>query len=386
MPRLALDLVEEYRNDDTNGTVSPVRLTGACYVLCAFDIGLHIDLDEAASRLERYSKRGELLRQRRAPRSVRYDPPPLIVELDEPTIDFDVGRTSTRVECRLYDFGAISLRFRVPFSATLEGLVAFSSELYDSTEIADASREIARATVGRLGSAIERPEVSDLMEDYWIFEIDSIEGASLADLTGAQSSQIARILRAERDLLSEQEVGDALAHATSYSASDLVLVDWMAAFVVDADRDDIRTVLEHANVQLLEMQLLDHQLDSSIDHSFAGGNPSGLRQWFRQLVVRTEATRMARLATLQIECSRHFEGVRHALKLIGDDYLARVYRTCAQRFHLPAWIDSIERKLRVLEGNYERMTTLQSTIRLEVLEWIIILLIGLSMLLPFVAY
>ena len=68
----------------------------------------------------------------------------------------------------------------------------------------------------------------------------------------------------------------------------------------------------------------------------------------------------------------------NTLKLLGDQYLARVYRLASQRFHLEAWDASILRKLQTLENIYGKMSDRAGTRRMEVLEWIIIALIALS--------
>jgi uncharacterized Rmd1/YagE family protein len=78
------------------------------------------------------------------------------------------------------------------------------------------------------------------------------------------------------------------------------------------------------------------------------------------------------------------KGVNNALKLLGDQYLARVYRLVSQRFHLAEWDASILRKLQTLESIYEKLADQATSHRMEVLEWIIIILIAVSILLPFV--
>jgi len=78
-----------------------------------------------------------------------------------------------------------------------------------------------------------------------------------------------------------------------------------------------------------------------------------------------------------------FEGVNNALKLLGDQYLARVYRLVSTRFHLAEWDTSILRKLQTLESIYEKLADTAATRRLEVLEWIIILLTALSLVVYF---
>jgi uncharacterized Rmd1/YagE family protein len=60
-----------------------------------------------------------------------------------------------------------------------------------------------------------------------------------------------------------------------------------------------------------------------------------------------------------------------------------VYRLASLRFHVSDWDASILRKLQTLESIYQKMTDRASTRRMELLEWIIILLIAVSIALPF---
>jgi hypothetical protein len=89
------------------------------------------------------------------------------------------------------------------------------------------------------------------------------------------------------------------------------------------------------------------------------------------------------IAQLQVDGALLFERVTNTLKLLGDQYLARVYRLASQRFHLEAWDASILRKLETLESIYDKMSDRTTTRRMEVLEWIIIVLIAVSIVLSF---
>jgi len=60
-----------------------------------------------------------------------------------------------------------------------------------------------------------------------------------------------------------------------------------------------------------------------------------------------------------------------------------VYRLVSGRFHLAEWDASILRKLQTLESIYQKMSDFVGTRRMEILEWIIILLITVSIVLPF---
>ena len=81
-----------------------------------------------------------------------------------------------------------------------------------------------------------------------------------------------------------------------------------------------------------------------------------------------------------------FEGVNNAIKLLGNQYLARLYRLAAARLDLPSWQRSVQRKLDATESLYQKMSDAASTRRMETLEWVIIILIFLSMVLPFMPW
>jgi hypothetical protein len=91
-----------------------------------------------------------------------------------------------------------------------------------------------------------------------------------------------------------------------------------------------------------------------------------------------------RLAALQMESAILFEGINNALKLVGDQHLARLYALAAHRLHLADWDQSILRKLHTADGLYQKLADEQAGRRMEVLEWIIIGLFAVSIALPFI--
>ena len=90
------------------------------------------------------------------------------------------------------------------------------------------------------------------------------------------------------------------------------------------------------------------------------------------------------LARLELDAAILFEQVTNALKLVGDQFLARVYALASRRFHLADWDSSIARKLQTIDGIYAKMTDRAATRRMETLEWIIIVLIAVSTILSVV--
>ncbi len=200
------------------------------------------------------------------------------------------------------------------------------------------------------------------------------------DLATDQAGGIARILRAEDGPLSAQEVEDATSHRIAFTKSDLAVLDWNATVLYGHDVEDLRTVIEFANVQLLEMRFLDRQLDDALEESY--GLVSRRRQVFSSLLrsYRKDARRIARL---QVDTAILFERVTNALKVFGEEYLGRIYRLTAQRLQLAAWDVSAIRKLGTLDSIYAKLSDEAAARRLEILEWIIVALIAASIALPF---
>jgi hypothetical protein len=140
-------------------------------------------------------------------------------------------------------------------------------------------------------------------------------------------------------------------------------------------------VLELTVAELLELRALDEQLDRGIDAAYAVLTRK--RSWLASLSTR--AADLSQVSQLQADAAVLFEGVDNALKLVGDQYLARLYRVASERFHLPQWDAAIERKLRVLDGIYEKLATRAAGRRFEVLEVVIIVLIAVSTVAPFLS-
>ena len=69
-----------------------------------------------------------------------------------------------------------------------------------------------------------------------------------------------------------------------------------------------------------------------------------------------------------------------ALKVFGEEYLTRIYRLAARRFQLAELDASITRKLSTIESIYQKLSDRAGTIRMETLEWVVIILIALEII------
>jgi len=359
----------------------PIIAEGTCYVLFAYDVAHAFDLAAAERRLASATQRQTVKRKRRAPAFFEYDPAPLRVT--EPAEALAIGEhiTAPSVEFVLYDFGAVSVSYAIPLQGPLTGLPGLSTVLYGNEQLQADSRRRVQQLVEALGEAAIRSRVADFVEDYVVFQIEAFSEPLEASMLWTEHAQtVAQVLRAESRPLSQQEVSDALASRLSFGPNDATLIDTDVTLLFDPEGEDVRAVIEFANTQLLEMRYLDAQLDEALEQAYELlGRTPGLRRF----LPSPYGLPLRRLGRLQLDAAVLFEQVTNALKLIGEQYLTRVYGHVSRRFHLAEWDVSITRKLQTLDGIYGKLADRAATQRMELLEWIIIVLIAVSIVLPF---
>ena len=355
---------------------------GRCVVVFAYDVGASIQIEEADRLITATKERGRIKRKRPTPEYFDYHPPPLRVTQELEPVSLGAHQTIRTLETVLYDFGAIMVTFQIPLAGPFASLLPLSEALYENPQLLEVSHRHVQSLLKTLGPAVEKPDLSAFVEDYAIFHIFSTQPAlDLSQFLLQYGAFLSQILRCESQLLSEQEIRDATATQVTFGKHDLTLIDWNAALMLGQEMDDVQAVLEFVNVELVERRFLDHQLDEALDEAY-GALTQENRDRFRW--PGTLDANLRRIARLQMDSAILFERVTNTLKLFGDQYLARVYRLASQRFHLQSWDTSILRKLNTLDNLYEKMAGQTTNRRMEILEWIIIILIAISILLPFI--
>jgi len=291
-------------------------------------------------------------------------------------------QTNRNVDVVLYDFGAVSVTYQIPLEGNFSSLLQLSETLYENAQLLAESRDRIEHLLSTIRASVEKAEISPFVEDFSIFHIEQFLPAYQAnELLHPHAQELAQILRCENERLSDEEVHDATSCRISFGTNDVTVIDWNGAIMVGQEMEDVRGVLEFANVELLERRYLDQQLDYALDEAYEVlAKRSFARTWW----PGSFHSDLARIAQLQVDSAFLFERVTNTLKLLGDQYLARVYRQTSQRFHLKGWDESILRKLDTIESIYGKVADQTGNRRMEVLEWIIIILIAISIILPFI--
>lgn len=352
-------------------------LDASVHLFFAFDIGYEIDLKQAAPLVAGVA--GGLPRRRRTPESIRYRPEPLRINLDASalTLPAELRQAAPpQAELTLYDFGVVSAMIQCRDSLGPEALLALAGSLANTAALAESVRALIGPTLERLRPAVAEFFVSDMFEEYVVFQVRDPR----TDWLEQHAHWVASLVHLESEALSPREVEEATRLQLSYTPQDLVVLDWAAGFVADRDCADTLQVIEYANVQLLEFRHIDQRLDDRLEDAYRLIRPARRDRW-SALAWRTHATAVRSVRELEIEATSLFERADNALKLIGDHYLSRVFELASTRFHLREWQQSIHRKLDTAGDVFDLLVQQAGSRRMEFLEITVVVLIALEILL-----
>ncbi|HEX3575752.1 MAG TPA: hypothetical protein VHU42_14215 [Rhodopila sp.] len=358
---------------------------GAILAYRLFDVAYAIDLAKAeeiwARTVRTGSSRGRLTTT--PPKAVAFGVPPVAIGLGTVTLELPDGPAFASATARVFDFGVVSIALRVP--VTDLPWMAFSQRvnavdhavgLAPATELWTELLERVRQGVGE---ALVRPTPAALEEDYLIGVVNSFSEPVSAEVL-AQRLDLVPLLSGEQRPLSDGARRDLLRHRYSYYTDDMVALAWDRAFLYEPRGDaDVIDVLEVANAQLLEMRYYDELLDAELPRMY------DLVEATRRRWALPGAKRFAdlarRLYTMVAEVTELTEKVDNALQVTEDVYLARIYAAALELNRVPTVSAAVDRKLSIIRDTYTALYDEAHASRSEVLEIIILLLIGVEIVL-----
>src|SRR5688572_31468675 len=109
----------------------PSIVRGTCHTIFVYDIAFSIDLNQTERHITSAAQRETIKHRRRAPRYFDYHPAPLRISQEVAPITIANGfQTSPHFEFVVYDFGAVSVIYRIPLRGDLSSLLPLSAALY----------------------------------------------------------------------------------------------------------------------------------------------------------------------------------------------------------------------------------------------------------------
>ena len=355
-----------------------VRVVGAATVYRLYDVGYGIDLKRALDLLA--SRAAERVRPVRGEaQAIQIKDPPVTVVLGAERLTIDGRQLDAEVSARIFDFGVVSLRVRIPAPGeiTWSAFTAFGASLDAAPAVGELLAHHLRLLAERIAPAVQRPIIAPVSEDYIVYRIGQLRGADGTALPTSvlTDADVVPLLLNESRPLSADAQRELLPHRFSYYADDLAILTWENALVVDPEAadSDVEYVLEFANAQLLELRYYDAVLDDELPRMYdrVGAARGGLAA----LIKRRYARLLAELQREVADTTELVERVDNALKVTDDVYLARIYAAALEIFRGRAWRAGIDRKLGIIRETYAMLNDEAQAARAEALELTIVFLI-----------
>jgi hypothetical protein len=352
------------------------KIAGELHVLIAFDWGGEIDLKQAGALGFKLVKPPAV---RRPTSPFTYTASPLNFELENRIMDIpELGVVSMRGKVTIFDFAAVSLDIAIPFHLAQAALTRLAGHLADPKPFIEMARAWLKPLHERLHAAIRDPEWSELTEEFFVFVFEPRKPPEfIAALLQEHAWWVAGLVRLESESLSMEEEMEALRMRLRYGQQDVVILDWAAAVIVDRDCEDTLRTLAFANLHLLELRHIDRRLE----HRLAAAQQLVSRQALLPDFIIAPSRSLRAIGMLRLEATGLFERSGDALKLIGDQYLARIYGMIAARFHMSEWEQAVLRTLEVVEDISQVLSDQVAARRGTILETTIVILIVIEIVL-----
>lgn len=350
----------------------PRILRGNQLVYRAYDVADEIDLRRVEALVSQPEEGARVRLARRRSGALVIKNPPVVLDLGPVSIrltdsagtesgsgDSPIDHLEAVAQAKVWDYGVITVQLAVPIPEGLSwsDLVERAVVLESSPAIEEQARRLVQTLTESLHPALTRPvdvgaDGWRVFEDYLLHFIEEAEGVSHgADILA--KADVAELVLGEREeSLSESSRAGALKSVFQYGENDLVVLDWYSALIFDPSGSrEVPTVLEFALTHLLELRFYDDLIErrlNSLYDSVAQSNRT------RRLSRRGPYAKLARESSLRyLEFVEFTERIDNSLKVVGDSYLAEIFRAAVKSFRIPDWKESITRKMNLLAQTTE---------------------------------
>jgi len=352
-------------------------MKGEVVYLYAFDVANEIIKPRVQEILSEKPFPFEIRRDRTLPKDVPLYKPLAI----EPTpLTAKLHGEPVRLLVRIYDFGVVTVMMRLAFEAKALGeLMPFHNpKLDDGIALDQMATNVCGKVCESIGdSLVGRNESPPQPEAYTVFCITELAGVKdVNDWLGDRQRDVAGLLsETAAEKLSGAQVSEVLRIQRSFEKTDLTVIDWDAALVVDLSGyvDDVLYALELANLQLEEFRVMDQRLDEYLERAY-----QDLDRKNRAFFGAANKT-LRNLRRFRVDVEMLTDEVNHVTKFFGDWHLARVYLGARDRFYLDQWRASVEQRLGQLDKLYSVVHSEVNERRMLWLEIIIIIFFALDL-------
>lgn len=347
---------------------------GELHMRVAFDLGFEFDFVKLTQQIKIARGVSEEVKARPVVPSLKRNLELLRVELTDrvvPSETFAYLAGEGVVTATFYSIGAMSLDVSFPVNGSVESLLPTIEGLFGSADLAKNMEEIARSLFEKVRAAVVNPAftVTGLKQMVLVIR-NPYELRSAEEFLATQRAILAGLIMMTPQKLSKSQVDLALGRTVTYSERDLVIVSDRLSLIYDDEPLEALDVLELANLQAGELSYLDSRLEQTFVELYED-EPKG--SWDFSSGKRTMAAK--KLNVIHLDSVIIADRVEQSFKISRDSYLSRIHYYCVEAMFLKSMIRGINRKLEVIRDVIDDVYGRQATRRMELLEWIIIILI-----------
>ncbi|WII72210.1 hypothetical protein QJS83_17240 [Bdellovibrio sp. 22V] len=351
-------------------------MEGRILVYRVFDIGKDVDLEKAQSRFEgsTFAQRFHLNRRSKA---MIINNAPLSLFLETSRYEVLGHMLDLEISAKIWHFGALSvtLSLRLPSAIDWNRLIEMGNFLENDLQL----HELAKQRVEQVVQSFD-PSRLDFVrwqtyEDYICYFFKNLEGCEQSALSIFERYDVYRLILSENNEMLAESIKKGIAESTfQYSRNDLSIIDWNSAIVVEPSGSlDIPDVIEFALCQLLEMRYYDDILDEKLTYLYSSLEKKKA-SIFQNYYVRLSKE----AAQIYLEISDTIESVENSMKVVGDFYLAKIFRAALMRLRFKDWQESVDKKLNSIAQVSRLFVSESHEKKSQLLEIIIIVLIAIE--------
>ncbi|HEY3931805.1 MAG TPA: hypothetical protein VGM58_05490 [Verrucomicrobiae bacterium] len=352
-------------------------MKGEVIYLYAFDVANEIITSRVQEILSEKPFPFEIRMDRTLPKDMPLYKP---LAIEPSALPARLNGAPVRLLIRIYDVGVVTVMMRVGFETNALGdLMPFHNPKLENGLMLDkvAVDFCAKVCENLKDSIVGRAEFPP-PEAYTVFCLTDLDGVKDANVwLGEHRREAAGLLtETPAEKLSETQIAEVLRIQRSFENTDLAVIDWDAALVVDLTGyvDDVLYALELANLQLEEFRVMDARLDKYLDRAYAD-----LENRTMSLFGATNKV-LRQLRRFRVDVAKLTDEVTHITKFFGDWYLARIYLGARDRFYLDQWRASVEQRLAQLDKLYSVVHAEMNERRMLWLEIIIVVFFAIDLL------
>lgn len=354
---------------------------GSILIYRVFDIAEEVNLVSVEKILSE-AIANERLKLKKGPRdALVMKNAPVILNAQELELDLAGQKVKCDVFAKIWDYGVLSITFQIPIEpgTSWQRLIEYSAYLENDQKLDEIAKVRTAELVTMLKPALQKPRTWDQFEDYVVFFFEKLRGLEKStDLL--KSADIPSLILGETSFNPSEKSKQSILESTyQYSSDDLAVIDWNSAVVVEpSGKKEVPEVLEFALTQMMEMRYYDDLLDDRLYELYDEIEKT------RGSIFKSQFSVLAREAsTRYIEFSEFIERIDNSLKVVGDFYLATIFRGASAKFRIRDWQESITQKMNLMARVSELLSAEVHAGRSLILETIVVLLIALEIVTAF---